>query len=81
MNFRKATDELFNRVDHGTLARELGVSVASIRQARLRSDSAAYRLPPNEWQQAILALSRARIQHYKNLVEELEKQGADPTDG
>ena len=49
MDFREATDGLFARIDHEELAKALGVSVASIRQARLRDDAQAYRQPPGEW--------------------------------
>ena len=45
MNFKNATDRLFSRIDHRDLAKALGVSVASIRQARLRPDALAHRSP------------------------------------
>ncbi len=34
MNFKEATDGLFDRIDHTELAEALGVSVASVRQAQ-----------------------------------------------
>lgn len=43
MDFQAATDGLFSRVDHEDLAKALGVSVASIRQARLKPDASARR--------------------------------------
>ena len=45
MNFREATDGLFSRVSHEDLARALGVSVASIRQARLNYKPARIERP------------------------------------
>ncbi len=77
MDFRKATDDLFKRVDHGDLAEALGVSVASIRQARLRPDAAAYRAPPRNWRHAIIRMAERRIMHYRALIEQLRNEGAE----
>jgi hypothetical protein len=57
MNFREATDVLFDPIDHGALAEKLHVSVASIRQARLKPEAAAHRAPPREWERAVVALA------------------------
>jgi hypothetical protein len=71
MNFREATDSLFSRVDHEELAKVLGVSVAAIRQARLRPDASAHRPPPAKWRQAVLRLARERAGHYQRLAGKL----------
>lgn len=71
MDFKEATDSLFNRIDHEALAKALGVSVASIRQARLRSGAGAYRNPPNGWQAGVVKLARECAQHYQRLAEVL----------
>lgn len=68
MDFREATDGLFARVDHEELAKALGVSVASIRQARLRDDARAHRQPPGEWQYAVIRLAEDRVGHYRRLI-------------
>jgi hypothetical protein len=68
MNFREATDGLFSRVSHEDLARALGVSVASIRQARLNQHAGAHRTPPPNWEQAIAKIAENRIGHYRKLI-------------
>jgi hypothetical protein len=75
MNFREATDQLFNQVDHGALAQKLRVSVASIRQARLKPEAVAHRAPPRAWERAVLNLAEQQIDHYRKLVDALRKEG------
>ncbi|HEV7513960.1 MAG TPA: hypothetical protein VGO27_19855 [Candidatus Acidoferrum sp.] len=79
MDFREATDQLFHQIDHDTLAEELGVSVASIRQARLKPDSMAHRAPPKQWERAVLALAERQIEHYKKLAQKLRRESFHPT--
>ena len=57
MDFRQATDGLFDRIDHSELAKALGVSIASIRQARLNAEASAHRSPPAEWRKAVIRLA------------------------
>ena len=71
MTFEKATDRLFSRVTHEELAQALNVSVASIRQARLRSGALARRSPPPDWENAVLRLAEERVLHFQKLVEEI----------
>ncbi len=71
MDFNKITDALFARVDHADLAKELGVSVALIRQARLASTATAHRTPPKGWERAALRLADERAQHYRRLADKL----------
>ncbi len=71
MNFKQATDRLFSRVDHKDLAKALGVSVASIRQARLSPDAIAHRSPPPEWENALVRLAVERVGHFRKLIEEM----------
>jgi hypothetical protein len=70
-DFRAATDGLFSRVDHEDLAKALGVSVASIRQARLKPDASARRSPPADWHQAVIRMAEERVWHYRRLIEQL----------
>jgi hypothetical protein len=72
MDFKEATDLLFERVDHETLAEALSVSVATIRQARLRADAGAYRSPPTRWRVEVARLARVRVAYYQNLIENLK---------
>jgi hypothetical protein len=74
MNFKEATDRLFDRVDHAELARALGVSVASIRQARLRRNAKAYREPPKGWEIPMLRLAERRVAHFRHLIDTLRER-------
>lgn len=71
MDFKKATDDLFSVVDHADLANALGVSVASIRQARLRPDARAHRTAPSDWEAAALQIAEERVAHYQKLASSL----------
>lgn len=77
MNFKEATDGLFNRIDHSDLAEALGISVASIRQARLNRKAKAYREPPLEWRGAVIRLAEDRVRSYRKLLDELREQDND----
>lgn len=71
MTYREATDILFSAPRHEDLAQRLGVSVASIRQARLSPNAKAYRDPPADWQKAVIQVAEAKVMAYLNLVETL----------
>ena len=71
MNFKQATDRLFSRIDHPDLARALGVSVASIRQARLKPNAKAHRSPPPDWENGLLRLAEERVRHFRELIDEI----------
>lgn len=73
MNFKEATDLLFSQIDHGSLAEKLSVSIASIRQARLKPDSHAHRAPPREWEDAVVKLAEQQIDRYRKLADVLRK--------
>lgn len=72
MDFKKATDGLFARVDHEALAKRLGVSIATIRQARLRAEASAHRAPPENWREAVIRIAESQIMHYRKLIERLQ---------
>ncbi len=71
MNFKQATDGLFDRTEHADLAKAMSVSVALIRQARLVRTAKAYRAPPSNWRQAVIRLARERIVQYRKLIDRL----------
>lgn len=71
-DFRKATDELLSGITHDELAQALGVSVATVRQARLAETAKAHRSPPEGWQAGVLLLAKERIGHFQRLVGRLE---------
>lgn len=74
MNFKEATDGLFNGIDHKALAKALGISIATIRQARLRSDAKAHRTPPNGWESSVIRLAEERVWHYRKLIERIRAE-------
>lgn len=71
MDFRKATDDLCDGIPHQELAKALGVSVATVRQARLRPDAKAHRSPPGNWERAVIKLAGEQIQRYRRLISEM----------
>lgn len=72
MNFKQATDGLFARVSHEDLAGALGVSIASIRQARLAEKALAHRSPPQAWEKVVAQLARNRARRLERLAARLE---------
>jgi hypothetical protein len=74
MDFREATDSLCAKLDHADLANALGVSVQTVRQARLASQSEARRAPPREWEHAIIRLAEKQVWHYRRLIERVRDQ-------
>jgi sugar phosphate isomerase/epimerase len=72
INFRDATDKLFEVVTHDELAQALGCSVATIRQARRTEGTPAYRTPPKGWEKAVLKLAEERAEHFKRLIAKLK---------
>jgi DNA-binding GntR family transcriptional regulator len=74
MDFKKATDALLDRVTQEELAEKLGVSIPTIRQARLSEESMAYRTPPKAWHEAVRALAESRLRHFQNLIGQMDKE-------
>lgn len=81
MNFKEATDGLFDRISHEDLAEALGSSVASVRQARLNRKANAYREPPPNWEKAVLHLLEQRISRYRKLADRLIAHSASGKSG
>jgi len=78
MDFKRATDGLFARVDHEDLAKRLGVSVATIRQARLRPGANAHRTPPDKWRDAVVRIAESQIMRYRKLIEDVRREADSP---
>lgn len=72
MDFKAATDQLFQEVSQSHLAKSLGVSLPAIRQARLSGEAKAHRSPPREWKRAVLRIAEERVWHYRKLIESLQ---------
>ena len=73
MDFKEATENLCAGVSHEELAAALGVSVATIRQARLRPDARAHRSPPANWQRAVIELAQRRMREYRHLIDSVRQ--------
>lgn len=71
MNFRKATNKVCAKVGHAELADALGVSLQTVRQARLKNGSPARRSPPADWEHALIRIAEKQVWHYRQLIEEL----------
>jgi hypothetical protein len=71
MDFRSATDALCATITHEDVARELGISVQSVRQARLNGDSRGRRSAPGNWETALATLAERRVAEYQKLIVEL----------
>ena len=69
MNFRQATDALLESVTLEDLAKAMGVSLQSLRQARATEGTAAFRSPPAGWALAVAQLAERQISHYKRLAQ------------
>jgi hypothetical protein len=72
MDFKAATDILGDCVTHEQIAKLCGVSVQSIRQARIHHDSPSYRSPPATWPGVITQLAYERRRELKRLIEAVE---------
>lgn len=72
MKFKDAVDELGARVTHEEVARNLGVSVASVRQYRLDPDANAHRTPPASWRRVLAKLARSRAKELDALANRLD---------
>jgi hypothetical protein len=73
MKFREAVDSLCSALTHEDVAKALGVSVQTVRQARMQEESKAFRTPPKNWEKAIIRLAESRIAYCRGLIEKLRK--------
>lgn len=72
MNFRSATDELLASITQEDLARAMGVSIQSVRQARTAEESNAYRSPPPGWEIAVKTLALRQAKALQELANHLK---------
>lgn len=71
INFRDATDDLLASISHEELAKVLGVSVPTVRQARLDPAAKAHRNPPDGWEAKVARLARAKAASLARLADRL----------
>jgi hypothetical protein len=62
-------------VSHAEIADAAGISLQSIRQARLDPASPSYRSPPPGWQRILARLAKERGKELAALAAELERAG------
>jgi hypothetical protein len=62
-------------LSHADIAAAAGVSVQSVRQARLNPNNPNFRSPPSGWRKILAQLAREREAEFHDLAEELEKGG------
>lgn len=72
MDFKKATEELMAGMTRGEIADALGVSEASVRQARLEDSAKAHRNPPGGWEAKLAREARKRAERLSRLAERLQ---------
>jgi hypothetical protein len=72
MEFREAAQLLGEQITTAQMAEALGVSEASVRQARLIEGAAGYRRPPEGWQKALAKMARERGKELERLAAQLE---------
>jgi len=68
MNFKQATDALLRAVTLEDVAKSLGSSVQSVRQARASVDSTSWRPPPSGWERAAKDLAERQADYYNRLA-------------
>jgi hypothetical protein len=71
MDFRTATDRLTERITADDIAGVFGVARNTIARARLDPASAAYRSPPDRWQETLARVADERSRELKTLADEL----------
>lgn len=71
MDFKKATEELMAGMTRGEIAAALGVSEASVRQARLEDSAKAHRNPPEGWESKLARIARQRADRLGRLADRL----------
>lgn len=71
MDFKKATEELMAGMTREQIAQALGVSEATVRQARLGEAAKAHRNPPEGWEATLAREARRRAERLSKLAERL----------
>ena len=72
MNFKTATEELMAGATRAEIAQALGVSPATVAQARLEQSAKAYRNPPQGWELKLAKLAKQGADRLARLGERLQ---------
>ena len=62
-------------ISHDELAKALGCSVATLRQARLAEGTKAHRNPPDGWEKAVAKVAESRSAALAKLASRLKSNG------
>lgn len=73
MDFKTATDRVAGCITHVEIAEAAGVSLQTIRQARMDPDSPSYRNPPAGWQGVLARLARRRSGELAAFADQMER--------
>jgi hypothetical protein len=73
MDFDKATDELMGGLTRATIAKGLGCSLSSVRQAKLGKGNAGRRSPPQGWEAKLAGLAEKEGTRLLRVAKALEK--------
>jgi hypothetical protein len=73
VEYKEATDRLFERITATDLAIELGVSQNAVARARLDPNTRDFRPPPSRWRAAVARLADQRVSELLKLKAALEK--------
>ena len=73
MDFGKVTDELMKGLTREEIAKGLGCSLSSVRQAKLEEGNAARRSPPRGWEEALAHLAEKEGNRLLRLAKSLSK--------
>ncbi len=77
LSFADATDALLVSISREDIADRLGVSVATVKQARLPVEAHAHRPPPKGWRSAVLAVAEEMAEHYRRLADQIRAQAGN----
>ena len=72
MDFKSATDQLIQAVSLDSLAEALGVSVPTVKQARLSDVKSIRRAPTDDWRPVVIRLAEKQVRHYQKLMKALQ---------
>ncbi|HEX6368568.1 MAG TPA: hypothetical protein VF006_06540 [Longimicrobium sp.] len=73
MDFKTATDQVAGCITHVEIAEAAGVSIQSIRQARMDPGSPSYRNPPAGWQEVLASLARQRSRELAAFADQIDR--------
>lgn len=73
MDFKTATDRVAGCISHAEIAEAAGVSVQTIRQARLDPSAPGHRPPPAGWREVLARLAREKAEELRRFAADVEQ--------